>query len=195
MIRYLVDGEGHFWKASVVDDIVVVEHGKIGEEPTVDVVDTWEMFSTPPEYSLDQLAEELFEHGYTYAPIPDVVKIIEEAHGATLPGVVRAFFQDETYWDYIGHTCAGMRCEVDFLDDSVLGNYMQEHYDSERGESRTFVPISAVVYDGVPDEQQWIGVDPKETDNPKVYALYTSGEFEVAYESFGEFIDDLSPAP
>lgn len=192
MIRYLVNDDGHFWKARVLDDIVVIEHGKIGDEPETDVVDTWDEFQQPPEYSLDDLAAPMFEKGFRFAPIPGVAELIEEAHGAQLPPQVRAFFADGTYWNYQDYRCADLGCEVDFLTDAVLGSYHQEHYDSERETERTFVPISGRMYDGIPDEQQWIGVDPEEAENPKVYALYTSGEFEVAYDSFEGFLDDLS---
>lgn len=193
MIRYLINDDGHFWKASVLDDIVVVEHGKIGEEPEVDVVETWEEFQTPPEYSLDRIAEPMLENGYRFAPIPELVQVIEKAHGAKLPPAIHAFFGDNTYWTYQGYRCAGLGCEVDFVTDAVLGNYYEEHYDRDLEAHRSFLPISGRMHDGVPDEQQWIGIDPEETDNPKVYALYTSGEFDIAYESFDAFLADLSP--
>jgi len=192
MIRYLVNGDGHFWKASVLDDIVVVEHGRPGEEPEVDIVETWEEFQTPPQYSLDRIAAPMLKKGYHVAPIPNVVELIEKAHGAKLPSVIRSFYADETYWKYQHGRCTSLKCEVDFITDAVLGNYDQEHYDGERGSHLTFLPISGWMNDGEPDEQRWIGVDHEETENPKVYALYTSGEFEMAYDSFAAFLADIN---
>jgi hypothetical protein len=194
MIRYLVNDEGLFWKASVVDDIVLVEHGRVGEEPEVSVIDTWDEFQTPPGYSLDRIAEPIFERGFRNAPIPNVAEVIEKAHNAKLPPAIRAFYDQGTYWKYQGGTCAGLKCEVDFVTDDVLGNYDQEHYDNELGAHRSFLPISGCIYDNEPDEQQWIGVDPAESENPKVYSLFTSGEFELAFESFEAFLADITRA-
>ncbi len=192
MIRYLVNDEARFWKASVLDDIVVVEQGILGEEPEVSVIDTWDEFQTPPLYALDRIAGPMFENGFRTAPIPNVAELIEKAHNAKLPPVIRAFYDQDTYWKYQGGTCAGLKCEVDFVTDDVLGNYDQEHFDSELGAHRSFLPISGRIYDEEPDEQQWIGVDPAESENPKVYALYTSGEFDLAYESFAAFLANIS---
>jgi len=190
MIRYLVR-DGKFWRAAAVDDNVEIRQGDLGTEGELDVVDTRDTLGTPPEYALDELANPLVEQGYEYAPIPGIEAIIEEAHAVTLPAPVRAFFADGTYWKYQDKRCGELACEVDFTTDAVLGNYYQEHWDEERGESREFVPISGRLYDGLPDEQQWIGIDPEE-EEPRVYVLYTSGEFEVAYESFDAFVADLS---
>jgi len=190
MIRYLVRGD-EFWKATAVDGNVEIRRGAIGTEGELEVVDTYETLGTPAEYALDELANPLVEEGYEYAPIPGIEAIIEEAHDARLPEPVRRFFAEGTYWAYQGKHCAGLDCEVDFTTDAVLGNYYQEHWDSERDAAREFIPISGRLYDGIPDEQQWVGVDPEESE-PRVYALYTSGEFEVAYESFDAFLADLT---
>jgi len=192
MIRYLINDEGLFWKASVLDDIVVVEHGELGGEPEVSVIDTWDEFQTPPQYALDRIAGPIIDAGFRSAPIPNVAELIENAHNAKLPPVIRAFYEQATYWKYQGGTCAKLKCEVDFVTDDVLGNYDQEHYDRERGAHRSFLPISGRIYDNEPDEQQWIGVDPDEPQNPKIYALYTTGEFELAFESFEAFLADIS---
>lgn len=190
MIRYLVRGS-QFWKATAVDDRVEIRRGEVGSDGELEEIDTYETLGTPPAYALDELANPLVEQGYEHAPIPGIEAVIEEAHGVTLPEPVRRFFANGTYWTQQHKRCEQLDCDVDFSTDAVLGNYYEEHFDSERGEARSFVPISGRLYDGFPDEQQWIGIDPEESE-PRVYALYTSGEFEVAYESFDAFLDDLS---
>lgn len=187
MIRYLTK-DGNFWKATVFDDIIEIRQGTIGTDGEFEVVDPWETLSTPPEYALDELAMPLFDEGYRPAPIPLIETVIEQAHGITLPEPVRSFFADQAYWTYQGWHCKKLNCGVDFTTDAVLGNYHQEHWDSDRGETRIFVPISGRLYNGAPDEQQWIGIDP---DDVQVYALYTSGDFDPAYESFDAFLADL----
>lgn len=190
MIRYLVRGD-EFWKARAVDGRVEIRQGMVGSDGELEMVDTYETLGTPPEYALDELANPRVEQGYEYAPIPGIETVIEEAHDVTLPEPVRRFFAEGTYWGYQDKRCEQLDCGVDFTTDAVLGNYYEEHWDGERGEARTFVPISGRLHDGIPDEQQWIGIDPTES-SPRVYALYTSGEFEVAYESLDEFLADLS---
>jgi len=190
MIRYLRHSEGRYWLAKVIDDTVEVRYGADGEEPTIDMVDTWAELGQPPECCLDELAEPMLESGYHFHSIPDVHLVIEAAHGVVLPQRFRRFYSSEEYLLHQFKHLKGLGCDVDFVADSVLGNYMQEHWDAERGESRSFIPISARVYDGYEDEQQWIGIDPKESPTV-VYALYTSGAFEVAYESLDALLNDL----
>ncbi len=193
MIRYLTHPDGLFWRAQAIDDAVEIRHGSIGEPGTVLLVDTYEELGTPPEYSLDDMAGDMYDADYVDAPIPDVHLEIEKAHDVTLPPVVRDFYANRTYLDVQFKRCQSLGCEVDFVSDAVLGLYSQVHYDAEREADRTFVPISARIYDGYEDEQQWIGIDPAD-ETTIVYALYTSGDFDVAYPTFDAFLADLVDA-
>lgn len=193
MIRYLVHPDGRFWHARVDDDVVEVREGVTGEEGEVSEIDTYEDSGTPPEYALDDLALPMIEAGFVPTPIPDVHLAIEEGHAIELPEPIRTFFANGTYLKYQGHFCPGLECHVDFASDAVLGVYFQTHFDEERGEERELIPLSAVVVDDIEDEQQWIGFDPEET-NGAIYALYTSGDFDLAYESLAAFLADLEEA-
>ena len=190
MIRYMVHPDGIFWRAHADDGLLLIYTGKIGDlaEPTP--VDTWEEKKTPPEDCLDDYAQQMLAEGFTFAPIPDVHIEIEKAHGVTLPEPVRTFYATNAYFPYQNFYSQSLECEVDFVSDAVLGNYFEEHYDGEREEHRTFVPISAKIFDGYEDEQPWIGIDPEE-DNGPIYALYTSGEFDQAFDNLDAFLADL----
>ncbi len=180
-----------WWRATAQDDVIVVETGTGDEIVSRSEVDAWSDYSMPAVVVLDVLAAEMAESGYELAPLDDVLELIEAGHEVELKGRLRAFFETLEFRDYDGKFCEKLGCTVDFTADAVLGDFYQEFYEPDTDTWRELIPISAKVYDGIEDEQQWIGVDPALGDGP-VYELFTSNAFEEAYASLDEFLSDLS---
>lgn len=190
MIRFLVHPSGSTLRAHCEDECVVLVETSASGEASSTEVNTYAEHQSPPEYTIDALVAPYAERGFVPAPIPDLHLAIEAAFGVTLPAPVRAFFAEGRHLEFQGKRSETLDCELNFTADSVLGNYDQEHWDRAAECERHFIPISARMIDGSEDEQSWVGIDPKESTGA-VYALYTSGSFEPAFDTFDAFLKSL----
>jgi flavodoxin len=91
---------GEWWRATVEDDTILVEVGEGEETTSTTEIDAWEEFSMPAINALDELAFEMSSSGFEFAPIDNVLALIESGHGVTLSGRLRAFFETDEYRDY-----------------------------------------------------------------------------------------------
>lgn len=168
------------------DDEVTVVRGE-----QLEVIDAWSEHSMPPEVLFDQLEGELLADGFELVLPDDLLEQIEEAQEVTLTGRLRAFYADRAYKPLEGKRCKGLGCQVSFVSNYTIGYFDQEFWDREAETMIQLLCLSSKTNDdGYEDEQQWIGVDPREGDGP-VYALYTSNAYEVAYPSLDAFLADL----
>jgi hypothetical protein len=180
-----------WWRATAEDGMVLVEIGEGEETTSTTEVDAWGEYSMPADIVLDELVLEQARAGFEFAPLEDVLAMVEAGHEVELTGRLRAFFETDEYRAHDGKYCERLGCTVDFTADSVLGNFYEEFYDTEAEVWRELIPISAKVVDDLEDEQAWIGVDPQLADGP-VFELFTSNAFQEAYPNLDAFLADLS---
>lgn len=197
MVRYFEDRVGgRFFRVELFDDVLVIHRGAIGTEGEQELIDdSFASHGLPADVLFEQLAPE--EEGFAAVLVDDLLRHVEQGHGVTLAGRLRAFYEGREYKQHQGKRCRALDCVVDFGAAAVQGNFYQEYYDRAAQQHVTLMPISSkwVGEDyGYEDEQQWIGVDPSLEDGP-VYALYTSGEYEEAYAQLDAFLADLEPLP
>ena len=200
---------GAFWSIALDDETITITHGAGGTAGETELIeDAFEARGVPPEALFEELIAEL-DGSYQLVLPGDLLEQVEAAHEVTLSGRLRAFYERHEYRAHQGKLCRGLECRVDFASSAVLGAFHQEYRD-RAGRRLQLIPISskwvgrsgaaqrrgrsggaaATSKDWYEEEQQWIGVDATLGDGP-VYALYTSGEHEVAYEGLDAFLADL----
>ncbi len=172
-----------FTEIALDDVTVTLRSGKLGSSGDAKVIDDDDMRGLPPNVFVEELAAELRSQGYLDVLLENLAEHIENGHGVTLTGALREFFTRGGYRRYQGKECPSLGCHLDFASGAVQGDFYQQY-------PITLIPIASKIVDGVEEEQQWIGMQPGAGDGP-VYHLYTSGSFELLFDTFAEFLADL----
>lgn len=182
-----------FARFELEDETLRVTRGALGTAgETTTIEDAYAERGVPPDVLLDALVAELPET-FEEVMFDDLLEQVERGHGVTLAGRLREFYTRHQYKRYQGMRCRGLDCRVSFVAAAAQGRFHQEYYDRAAGRAIQLVPVSSKLVGKdyrYEDEQQWIGVDPRQSDGP-VYALYTSGSFERAYDNLDAFLADL----
>ena len=178
---------GATWTIELDDETLVIT----ADAQTTVIDDAFAERSVPPNILFTELVGEQLASGYLEVLPDDLLAQIEAAHSVELSGRLRRFYTQHEYKRYQGKRCKALDCTVDFVSNATLGEFYQEFWDEEREEMIELLPISSKTdADGYEDEQQWIGVDPSQSDGP-IYALFTSNAYEQAYASLDAFLADL----
>ncbi len=191
MLRRLEHPTKETFTEIALDDVTVtLRSGKLGSSGDAKVIDDDDMGGLPPNVFVKELAAELRTQGYVDVLLENLAEHIENGHGVTLTGALREFFERGGYRRHQGKECPSLGCHLDFASDAVQGDFHQQYFDLEAKAPITLIPIASKIVDGLEEEQQWIGMQPGSGDGP-VYRLYTSGSFELLFDTFAELLADL----
>ena len=175
------------WTIELDDDVLVI----VADDETTVIADAFAERGMPANILFTELVHGQLGEGWVEVLPKDLLAQVEAAHDVQLQGRLRRFYAEHEYERYQGKRCKGLDCTVDFVSNATLGDFYEQFWDAENEAMIDLLPISSKTNaDGYEDEQQWIGVDPREPDGP-VYELFSSNAYAQAYPSLDAFLADL----
>jgi predicted DNA-binding WGR domain protein len=167
------------------NDCLIIISGEIGtkgKRKKMEAEDVEDQYGSPPEWAFDELIDEKIKEGFIKVLQPmDLLKQIESINEIKIKGRLRDFYETGEILIYNNKYHKEFECYINF-DSRYSKSYSDEEYDKE-----VIIIAGKVSEDGYEDEQNWIGINIMENDIT-VYDLFTSGEYDLSYDSFDEFL-------
>lgn len=179
---------GTFYKIEYYPDYMnmLISHGTIGTEGDTELVEdeeAMEDYGLPAELAFDVLVKQKEKEGYIKVmDAKDLLQQIETAQVVQLKGRIREFYESGEVLKYNNEYHGALDCIVNFDTSYAKTPFIEEY-------PIPMIPIAGKVNEkGYEDEQAWIGINPEETEG-EIYKLYTSGDYNKAYDSLDEFLE------
>lgn len=170
------------------NDCLIIISGEIGtkgKRKKMESDEVEDQYGAPPQWAFEELIAEKIKEGFVQVLQPiDLLKQIENINEIKIKGRLRDFYETGEILTYNNKYHKEYKCFINF-DSHYSKSYSYEEYDQD------FIIIAGKVSEnGYEDEQSWIGIN-KTGNEIKVYNLYTSGEYDLSYDSFNEFLADF----